>query len=184
MWSNNALALTTLLGALAVSFVWAVAVFQSGDSIPLAHVNIPRALGNLMFCMTAFWLLCVVAYLPIRRSIIIELLIGTGLLPRSLVRPRVRLGWGEQLPLQATFPLGGEDGFPGLHIGELRGDRELFVDALFIYPLRGPFVGRMELATGRAAFGGLFLDEFPIAGVGVRSTKPTGTVVVIARFAE
>ena len=45
--------------------------------------------------------------------------------------PRLRLGWGEDLPLQATFPLGGKDGFPGLHIGERRGDREVMLGLMF-----------------------------------------------------
>ena len=44
------------------------------------------------------------------------------------LEPRLRLGWGERLPLQATFPLGGEDGFPGLHLGERRGDREVVLE--------------------------------------------------------
>jgi predicted acylesterase/phospholipase RssA len=95
------------------------------------------------------------------------------------LRPRVRLGWGEQLPIQATFPLGGEDGFPGLHIGEQRGDRELLLDALLIYPLRGPFVGRMEVATGRAAFGGDFFgDTGWVVGarLGVGAETPVGPV--------
>lgn len=75
------------------------------------------------------------------------------------LRPRVRVGWGENLPLQATFPLGGEDGFPGLHIGERRGDREAMLDLLLTYPLRGPLVGRLETATGRSGSGGQLLDS-------------------------
>jgi predicted acylesterase/phospholipase RssA len=95
------------------------------------------------------------------------------------LRPRLRLGWGEELPLQATFPLGGEDGFPGLHIGERRGDREIFLDALVTYPLRGPFVGRIELATGRAAFGGKFLSDTGWevgARIGLGAETPVGPV--------
>ena len=62
--------------------------------------------------------------------------------------PRLRLGWGDGLPLQLGFPLGGEDGFPGYHIGERRGDREAMVGLLFTVPIQGPLLARMELATG------------------------------------
>lgn len=95
------------------------------------------------------------------------------------VRPRLRLGWGEDLPLQATFPLGGEDGFPGLHIGERRGDRELMLDFLLTYPLKGPFVGRLELAAGRSAVGGPLLNEDGWIGggrVGVGAETPVGPI--------
>jgi predicted acylesterase/phospholipase RssA len=95
------------------------------------------------------------------------------------LRPRLRLGWGQHLPLQATFPLGGEDGFPGLHIGERRGDREVLLDLLITYPLRGPFVGRLEFATGRSAVGGPFLDEsgWEVGGrVGLGAETPVGPV--------
>ena len=93
--------------------------------------------------------------------------------------PRLRIGWGERLPLQATFPLGGEDGFPGLHIGERRGDRELVLSVLATYSLKGPFVGRVELAAGRSAFGGEMLgSEGWLAGAraGVGAETPLGPV--------
>ncbi|MFL5402891.1 MAG: hypothetical protein ACJ8BF_08755, partial [Gemmatimonadales bacterium] len=95
------------------------------------------------------------------------------------VRPRVRFGWGQRLPIQATFPLGGEDGFPGIHIGERRGDREALVSLLLTYALKGPFVGRVELATGRSARGGPLLDgDRWLAGVraGVGAETPVGPV--------
>jgi predicted acylesterase/phospholipase RssA len=95
------------------------------------------------------------------------------------LRPRVRFGWGEHLPLQATFPLGGEDGFPGLHIGERRGDRELLLDVLMTYPLRSPFVGRLELAIGRSRLGGAVVDQDGwVAGgrIGVGAETPIGPV--------
>jgi predicted acylesterase/phospholipase RssA len=95
------------------------------------------------------------------------------------LEPRLRVGWGERLPLQATFPLGGEDGFPGLHIGERRGDREVVLSALLTYALKGPFVGRLELATGRSAFGGDMLASGGwLAGVraGVGAETPVGPV--------
>jgi NTE family protein len=105
-----------------------------------------------------------------------EVSVKTGALR---VAPRLRAGWGERLPLQATFPLGGEDGFPGLHIGERRGDRELVVSALLSYVLKGPFVGRIELAVGRSAFGGDILASggwLAGARAGVGAETPVGPV--------
>jgi hypothetical protein len=64
------------------------------------------------------------------------------------VLPRVRLGWGDDLPLQAGFPLGGDDGFPGLHLGERRGDREAMLGLMSSFPLKGPLLARVELAAG------------------------------------
>jgi hypothetical protein len=95
------------------------------------------------------------------------------------LEPRLRAGWGERLPLQATFPLGGEDGFPGLHISERRGDREFVLSTLFSYGLKGPFVGRVELAVGRSAFGGgMLASDGWLAGAraGVGAETPVGPV--------
>jgi hypothetical protein len=95
------------------------------------------------------------------------------------LRPRIRIGWGEHLPLQATFPLGGEDGFPGLHIGERRGDRELLLGLLLTYPLKGPFVGRLEFAGGRSAVGGPLLNRDGWAAgcrIGLGAETPVGPV--------
>jgi NTE family protein len=64
------------------------------------------------------------------------------------VAPRLRLGWGDGLPIQLGFPLGGDDGFPGYHLGERRGDREAMVGLLFTVPLKGPLLARVELAGG------------------------------------
>jgi NTE family protein len=105
-----------------------------------------------------------------------EVLVKTGSLR---LEPRLRVGWGERLPLQATFPLGGEDGFPGLHIGERRGDREFVLSALLTYALKGPFVGRVELAAGRSAVGGEILASAGwLAGAraGVGAETPLGPV--------
>ncbi|HEY5940663.1 MAG TPA: patatin-like phospholipase family protein, partial [Gemmatimonadales bacterium] len=103
-----------------------------------------------------------------------EFSIKTGALRLA---PRLRAGWGEELPLQATFPLGGEDGFPGLHIGERRGDREFVLSTLLTYSLKGPFVGRVELAAGRSAFGGgLLASDGWLAGAraGLGAETPVG----------
>jgi NTE family protein len=98
---------------------------------------------------------------------------------RLRLRPRFHLGWGEDLPLQATFPLGGTDGFPGLHLGEDRGDRETVVSLMATYPLRGPFVARVELATGQADSSGALSgsDRWRVgARVGVGAETPVGPV--------
>ena len=103
-----------------------------------------------------------------------EFSIKTGALRLA---PRLRAGWGERLPLQSTFPLGGEDGFPGLHIGERRGDREFVLSTLLTYALKGPFVARMELAAGRSAFGGgLLASDGWLAGLraGLGAETPVG----------
>jgi hypothetical protein len=95
------------------------------------------------------------------------------------LRPGVRLGWGARLPLQATFPLGGDDGFPGLHLGERRGDREALARLLLTYVLKGPLVGRVEVATGRTALGGPVLNsEGWIVGAraGLGAETPVGPV--------
>ncbi|CAN5848524.1 hypothetical protein BH24GEM1_BH24GEM1_04130 [soil metagenome] len=93
--------------------------------------------------------------------------------------PRVILGWGEDLPIQRAFPLGGDDGFPGLHIGERRGDREAMLGLTFAAPVLGPLLGRMELAAGRAASGGALLgDDGWVGGVraGIGAETPVGPV--------
>lgn len=65
---------------------------------------------------------------------------------------QVRAGMGDALPAQLTFPLGGEDGFPGLHLGERRGDRELFTALTLSRRVLGPLQLRLTGAVGRSAF--------------------------------
>jgi hypothetical protein len=93
--------------------------------------------------------------------------------------PRLRLGWGDGLPLQLGFPLGGDDGFPGYHLGERRGDREAMAGLLLTVPLRGPLLARVELAAGgtdardpRFAGGGWTAG----ARAGVGAETPVGPV--------
>ena len=95
--------------------------------------------------------------------------------------PRLRLGWGEDLPLPLAFPLGGPDGFPGLHIGERRGDREAMLGLLFIVPVHGPLLGRIEFAGGRTATGGGLLGEQGWIG-GIRAGLGADTPVGPVRF--
>ena len=105
-----------------------------------------------------------------------EVSVKTGALR---LEPRLRVGWGEHLPVQAAFPLGGQDGFPGLHLGERRGDREVVLSTLLTYALTGPFVARVELAAGRSgAGGGLLASDGWLAGVraGVGAETPVGPV--------
>jgi predicted acylesterase/phospholipase RssA len=71
---------------------------------------------------------------------------------RLTVRPRARFAWGQQLPLQLTFPLGGNDGFAGLRRDELRGERELFAAMLLAYRITGPLLVRAELMAGEIAY--------------------------------
>ncbi len=95
--------------------------------------------------------------------------------------PRLRLGWGDDLPLQASFPLGGADGFPGLHLGERRGDREAMLGLMLTHPLRGPLLARVEFAGGRTGIGGGLLDDSGWVG-GVRAGLGAETPVGPVRF--
>ncbi len=93
--------------------------------------------------------------------------------------PRILLGYGSDLPIQLAFPLGGAEGFPGLHIGERRGDREAMLGMALSTPLKGPLLGRVELAGGRTAAGGsLFGDDGWVGGIraGVGAETPVGSV--------
>jgi predicted acylesterase/phospholipase RssA len=93
--------------------------------------------------------------------------------------PRVMLGWGDNLPIQLAFPLGGDDGFPGLHLGERRGDREAMLGLMFTVPLKGPLLGRVEFAGGRTADGGPLLgDDGWVGGIraGIGADTPVGEV--------
>jgi hypothetical protein len=95
------------------------------------------------------------------------------------LRPRIRFGWGERLPIQAAFPLGGENGFPGLHIGERRSNREALVGVLMTYPVLGPLLARIELDVGRSSQGGPVLDSdgWQFGGrIGVGAETPLGPV--------
>jgi NTE family protein len=102
------------------------------------------------------------------------------------VFPRLRLGWGDRLPLQLRLPLGGNDGFPGLHTGERRGDREAMASVLLATPIKGPLLARLELAGGRTSSGGPFLNSSGwVAGIrgGVGVETPFGPVRIEYGFA-
>lgn len=95
------------------------------------------------------------------------------------VTPLARVGWGEDLPLQDQFPLGGSGGFPGLATEQLRGDRELFGGVNVSHPIAGPLRWEVLLAVGRSANGGaLFADTDWLGGAraGLAVETPIGDV--------
>ena len=131
---------------------------------------------------------------PSRVPVLQAGLVWTGVYQRAAVQfteslrrgrvqllPRLRLGWGDGLPLQSEFALGGDDGFPGLHVGERRGNREALLGLMLTYDLTGPFVARMELVTGRTGQGGSLVQSAGwLTGVraGVGAHTPVGPVRV------
>jgi len=104
--------------------------------------------------------------------------IATG---RLTLEPGARLGAGSRLPLQAQFEFGGIEGFPGLQIGERRGDREAMANVQISWLVRGPVALRMLVATGRVATGGPFLRrEDWLAGIraGIGAETPIGLLAL------
>ena len=97
------------------------------------------------------------------------------------LQPILRLGWGRRLPLQYTVPLGGTDGFPGAHIGEVRGDREAMAGIAITVGVKGPLVVTAEAAAGRSAIGGPLLDSdgwMAGARAGIGADTPIGPMRV------
>lgn len=96
------------------------------------------------------------------------------------LEPQLRVGTGRSLPLQQTFALGGVEGFPGLHIGELRGDREVMGALHATWLVQGPVSLRLILAAGRVGEGGDLLEARDWLGGargGVKVETPIGPVV-------
>jgi hypothetical protein len=94
---------------------------------------------------------------------------------RLRVRPRARFGLGESLPEQLKFVFGGVDGFAGRHIGESRSEREVFGSLVFLHPIKGPLLLRIEPmigATGGA--GGWLPDGDAIVGIRMGLNLTTG----------
>lgn len=112
----------------------------------------------------------------------VELQAGGIVAPgRVRLEPRLRFGWGRSLPPQSTFMLGGSDGFPGLHLGERRGDREVSVRLGASHPMAGPLRAHLELAAGQTATGGPVFPQsrWPVgARVGVGIDTPVGPIRV------
>ena len=99
---------------------------------------------------------------------------------RLTVTPGTRLGAGRRLPLQTSFEFGGSDGFPGLAIGERRGDRELVFRVQSAYRVRGPLALRLLLAAGRSEQDGPLLSAANWLGgarAGLGAETPLGPLV-------
>lgn len=100
---------------------------------------------------------------------------------RLVLVPRARVGWGERMPSMETFALGGMEGFPGYHLLELRGDREVFGAVQATWDLAGPVSLSLLGAAGRIGTGGRLLDEDDWrigARAGVVGATPLGPVRV------
>lgn len=100
---------------------------------------------------------------------------------RWSLRPYARLGWGEGLPAQLQFPLGGMAGFPGLHIGERLGDREFDLGLIARHTIKGLVFVSGEVAVGRTAFGGGLLagNGWLLGGrIGLGADTPFGPIGV------
>lgn len=110
--------------------------------------------------------------------------LGNG---RLVMEPGVRFGIGRRLPVQTAFELGGPGGFPGLQVGERRGDREFVAQLQGSWQLRGPLALRLLVAAGRSATGGsLFESTGWLAGLraGAGATTPIGPVSFEYGFAS
>src|ERR1043166_1929383 len=106
---------------------------------------------------------------------------------RLSVTPQARIGIGRHLPIQTAFELGGADGFPGLQVGERRGDREVLLDLQSAWQVQGPLALRLRLAAGRSAQGGALFDRDRwLAGVrlGAGAATPIGPVAFEYGFAS
>ncbi len=103
--------------------------------------------------------------------------IATASVGALRIRPRFRVGWGEDLPLDLEFPLGGELGFPGLGLGERRGNREVVVGTALTYPVIRILHARVEVVVGRTARDGALLgsDDWLVgARFGLGAETPLG----------
>lgn len=103
------------------------------------------------------------------------------------VAARLRGGWGNRLPIQETFQLGGDDGFAGFRIGELRGSQEAFASLLMRKRLNSLLHARVELMSGDAAngYGALHRVAGTTSGelfggvrAGLEATTPVGPIRV------
>lgn len=72
--------------------------------------------------------------------------------------PSVRVGFGNDLPAQETFSLGGYNGFPGYKVFEARGTVENSTSMLFKYHLTGP------ISLTAESVGGAIFDADTVRG--------------------
>lgn len=95
--------------------------------------------------------------------------------------PAVSYGWGAALPPQTKFALGGSAGFPGLHIGERRGEREATLRLSASRPIAGAILVYVDVASGRVDEGGPWMPSgrWSVgARVGLGLDTPLGPVRV------
>jgi predicted acylesterase/phospholipase RssA len=90
------------------------------------------------------------------------------------VRPRFRYGLGEPLPAKQQFVFGGVDGFAGRHIGELRSERELSGSLIFLHPVKGQLLLRIEPMLGAVGGKELIPDEEVLVGIRMGLNLVTG----------
>lgn len=106
------------------------------------------------------------------------------------VRPHALLGWGQRLPQQRWFTLGGWDGFPGFRTGENRGEHTVLGSIAVRQKLTNLLRLRVDLDAGAISFGDEFLGRQadPVsayagtwyygARVGIEARTPLGRIVV------
>lgn len=98
---------------------------------------------------------------------------------RFALTPIARVGWGEALPLQEQFPLGGTDGFPGLATEQVRGNQEVFGALALSHPIRGKLRWEVLAAAGRSGESGDLLSAEGWLGgarAGLAAETPIGDV--------
>ena len=98
---------------------------------------------------------------------------------RLQVIPFARYGWGKRLPLSATFPLGGVEGFPGLALGERRGSREALTGLRVQYALGGGLLAELSGQGGATGAEGSAISNAPWvwgARIGLRVDTPVGSL--------
>src|SRR5204863_1239060 len=80
-------------------------------------------------------------------------------------------------PPQWTHALGGDEGFPGLHLGEQRGSREVYGALRIGRVLAGPVEVRLLVAGGRAWTPGAVPNDW-VAGarLGFGADTPAGPI--------
>jgi NTE family protein len=108
-------------------------------------------------------------------------LVGEWTIARGRWRlvPTVRAAAGTQLPAQWRYSLGGDGGFPGLHIGERRGTRELLGGLQVGFLLARPVEARLSMAAGRAWTPGAVGDDWlGGARIGIGAETPVGPMEV------
>jgi hypothetical protein len=109
------------------------------------------------------------------------------------LRLRARVGWGNRLPVQQQFTLGGTDGFAGLRIGDLRGSQEAFGSARLSRLVAPQIRIAVEAMAGAMGDGAGFLERrtgthfgevYYGLRAGTEATTPIGPIRVEEGFAN